>query len=182
MNLPEQYQWLLKEDAPKMLISALQLYGVKEIVGSLHNKVILGWAQELGLGNVYTNDEIAWCGLAMAKVVTLSGYEAVKEPLWALNWNKFGINVKEAKINPFPCLGDILTFTRTGGGHVTEYVGEDKTHYHCLGGNQSNSFSFTRIEKSRLSQARRPIFKVRQPDNVRRIELAASGVISTNEA
>lgn len=79
-------------------------------------------------------------------------------------------------------LGDILTFKRNGGGHVTMYVGEDAGAYHCLGGNQSDKVCITRIAKGRLHSVTRPIFKVAQPLNVRKIRLAASGTISRNEA
>ncbi len=83
-------------------------------------------------------------------------------------------------------LGDILVFWRekkTGWkGHVGMYVGEDKTHYHVLGGNQSDSVSIARIEKGRLLGARRCKWKVNQPPNVRVVKLAATGIVTTNEA
>jgi hypothetical protein len=79
-------------------------------------------------------------------------------------------------------LGDILTFKRNGGGHVGFYVGEDKTHYHVLGGNQSNQVNVMRLAKSRLTQARRTAWKVAQPASVRKVYLEAKGTISTNEA
>lgn len=79
-------------------------------------------------------------------------------------------------------LGDILTFKRNGGGHVTMYVGEDAGAYHCLGGNQSDKVCIARIAKGRLHSVARPIFKVAQPPNIRKIRLAASGTISRNEA
>ncbi len=40
--------------------------------------------------------------------------------------------------------------------HVGLYAGEDDTHYNVLGGNQSNSVSVARIEKSRLVAIRWP--------------------------
>ncbi|CAB4161898.1 hypothetical protein UFOVP775_1, partial [uncultured Caudovirales phage] len=51
-----------------------------------------------------------------------------------------------------------------------------------LGGNQNNSVSVSRIEKSRLSQARRTAWKIAQPANVRVVHLEAKGVVTTNEA
>jgi hypothetical protein len=93
-----------------------------------------------------------------------------------LNWNKFG-NVAQV-----PMLGDVLTFTRNGGGHVGIYVGEDTTCYHVLGGNQNNQVNVMRIEKSRLSQARRTAWKIAQPSNVRVVKLETKGEISQNEA
>jgi uncharacterized protein (TIGR02594 family) len=170
------YDWLKDEKSPRILVQAVKQLGVKEIVGKAHNPVILGWAKELGLSKVYTNDEIPWCGLFIAYCAKAAGLEVVERPLWALNWNKFGNRVSE------PMLGDVLTFKRNGGGHVGIYVGEDDTHYHVLGGNQNNSVSVSRIAKSRLNQARRTAWKVAQPANVRKVKLEAKGVITTNEA
>jgi uncharacterized protein (TIGR02594 family) len=170
------YAWLKKETAPKILVEAVKHIGVKEIVGKKHNPTIPSWAKALGLEKVYTNDEIPWCGLFVAYCAHASGLPVVKHPLWALNWNKYG-NVAQV-----PMLGDVLTFTRNGGGHVGIYVGEDTTHYHVLGGNQNNSVSVSRIAKDRLSQARRTAWKIAQPASVRVVHLAAKGVVTTNES
>jgi uncharacterized protein (TIGR02594 family) len=170
------YAWLKKETAPKILVEAVKHIGVKEIVGKKHNPTILSWAKALGLEKVYTNDEIPWCGLFVAYCAHASGLPVVKHPLWALNWNKYG-NVAQV-----PMLGDVLTFTRNGGGHVGIYVGEDNTHYHVLGGNQNNSVSVSRIAKDRLSQARRTAWKIAQPASVRVVHLAAKGIVTTNES
>jgi len=170
------YNWLKDEKSPKILVEAVKNLGVKEIVGPAHNPVILGWAGELGLKSIYTNDEIPWCGLFIAHCVHVAGFEVVERPLWALNWAKYGNKVDE------PMLGDILTFKRNGGGHVGIYVGEDEKYYHVLGGNQNNSVSVSRIAKSRLHQARRTKWKIAQPGNVRKVLLEAKGNITTNES
>ena len=170
------YSFLQEEKSPKILVAAVKMLGTKEVVGKVHNPVILGWAKELGLSKVYTNDEIPWCGLAVAYAAHKAGLEVVDKPLWALSWAKWGTEAKE------PMLGDILTFKRDGGGHVGIYVGEDKDCYHVLGGNQGNAMSVTRIVKTRLYQARRTAWKVAQPANVRKVELSAKGTISKNEA
>lgn len=173
------YSFLKKEKAPQILVQAYKLIGTKEIKGKEHSPIIMGWAKELGIEKVYTADEIAWCGLFMAYVAKKAGVDAnitPREALWALNWNKYGTKQKTAM------LGDVLTFTRNGGGHVGIYVGEDKTHYHVLGGNQSDMVNIMRIEKSRLSQIRRTKWKIGQPANVRVIQLQPNGEISTNEA
>ena len=170
------YSYLNTETAPRILVEAVKLIGTKEIVGKAHNPVILNWAKELSLSTIYTNDEIPWCGLYAAIVIHRAGRPVVDQPLWALNWNKFGVRVTQ------PMLGDILTFTRpNGGGHVGFYVGEDQTSYHVLGGNQGNKVCVSRILKKRLVQARRPEYKL-QPTNVRRIILASNGIISTDES
>ena len=93
-----QYQWLNKMSGPKVMIEAIKLYGTKEIVGRQHSKEILSWAKELGLEKTYNADEIAWCGLFVAKVIQKAGFEIVKDPLWALNWNKFGTKESSAML------------------------------------------------------------------------------------
>jgi len=175
MKLPKAYEWLSQEGAPRHLLKAIELFGTKEVVGSRHNPVIIGWAKEVNLGNIYKSDEIPWCGLFMAVVIKRADRQPVTDPLGALNWNRFGAPVEK------PMLGDILTFTRKGGGHVGIYVGEDTSAYHVLGGNQGNQVSIVRIAKSRLSQARRPIYNA-QPINIRKIILASNGRMSENEA
>lgn len=177
--MSNMYDYLKKENAPQILVQALKYIGTKEIKGPQHNPVIMGWAKDLGIEKVYTADEIAWCGLFMAYVCKAANVEipfSAKDALWALNWNKFGTKQSTAM------LGDVLTFTRNGGGHVGIYVGEDATHYHIIGGNQSDMVNIMRIAKNRLSQIRRTTWKILQPSNVRVIKLSATGPISTNES
>lgn len=176
MALPPQYAWLSNEGSPKMLVEALKLFGTVEGAGAKDNPTILGWASEVGLSKTYSHDSIPWCGLFIAVVAKRAGLQPVDSPLWALSWADFG---KPAEGGPM--LGDILTFKRNGGGHVALYVGEDPFGFHCLGGNQSDKVCITRIARSRLYAARRRIYNVR-PDNVRKIVLASSGKLSTNEA
>lgn len=173
------YEHLQLVKSPQILVQAIKFLGTREIVGTVHNQTIMSWAKDLGISKIYTSDEIAWCGLFMAKVCELANLEikmTAREALWALNWNKFGTRQKVAM------LGDVLTFSRKTGGHVGIYVGEDKDCYHVIGGNQSNMVNVTRIEKSRLSQIRRTSWKVSQPSNVAQVFLNPKGVISKNEA
>lgn len=170
------YDFLKNATSPKVIAEASKLIGTKEIVGAKHNPVILGWADDLGLRKIYTNDEIPWCGLFVAFVVKQAGFEVVDKPLWALSWSNWGDAVTT------PMFGDILTFKRNGGGHVGFYVGEDDKCYHVLGGNQSNSVNVMRLEKTRLHKARRCKWKIAQPEAVKVVKLSPRGVISTNEA
>jgi uncharacterized protein (TIGR02594 family) len=174
--LPARYAWLGSITAPKHLVEAVCLYGTKETPGKGNTPAILKWADEIGVDDVYVADSTPWCGLFAAVVMKRGGWEPVKNPLWALNWSKFG------KPADKPSLGDILTFKRNGGGHVAFYVGEDNDYFHVLGGNQSDQVCVTRIAKSRLYAARRPIWKIAQPSQVRPVRLAASGSVSSNEA
>jgi uncharacterized protein (TIGR02594 family) len=144
--------------------------------------VIIGWAREIGgrVQDVYKADSIPWCGLFMAVVAKRAGEHPPADPLWALNWGNFGDAADR------PMLGDTLVFVRqtTEGkraGHVAMYVGEDTEAYHTLGGNQSDSVCVTRVAKQRLYATRRPAYH-RRPSNIRPVELARAGSLSSNEA
>lgn len=174
--LLSQYAWLAKEPGPKMLIEALKVFGTVEGPGARDNPTILAWAAEIGQGRTYSHDSIPWCGLFMGLIAHRAGRPVVDSPLWALSWADFGKSAAGGAM-----LGDVLTFKRNGGGHVSLYVGEDSAAFHCLGGNQSDKVCITRIAKSRLYRARRSSYSV-QPANVRKVVLASNGKLSTNEA
>lgn len=177
--LPPAYAWLDRvSGAPRTFLEARALYGVTETPGAASTAEIMAWAKEVGLEKTYPNDGVAWCGLFAAVVVKRAGWDAVAGPLWARNWANFGRAVDPRQA----ALGDVLVFSRDGGGHVGFYVGEDATAFHVLGGNQSDKVGFTRILKTRLLAVRRPKWKVSQPAGVRKFQLAATGAVSTNEA
>jgi uncharacterized protein (TIGR02594 family) len=174
--LPLRYQWLAIEREPRMIVEAVKLFGTLEGPGGANNPVILSWATEVGgdVRDVYKADSIPWCGLFMAVVAKRSDKVLPTHPLWALSWSAFGQPVD------VPMLGDVLTFTRNGGGHVALYVGEDEECFHILGGNQSDRVWINRKPKNQLYAARRPAYRV-QPPNVRRILLDKVGALSTKE-
>lgn len=174
MSLPKAYSWLAAEPGPKMITEALKLYETQERRGSGNNPVILEWAKELGLRD-YTADSIPWCGLFVSICAHRAGKPLAASPLWARSWADWGTK------SPKAALGDILVFSRNGGGHVALYVGEDDNYYHCLGGNQGDAVSIVRISKERCIAVRR-FYSVGVPANVRSVKLAANGTPSTNEA
>lgn len=169
------YDWLKSEPGPKVLVEAMKLYGTKEVAGDADNPEILAWANELGI-NYYKDDEIPWCGLFMTIIAHRAGKKVVKDPLKAKSWAEFGTG------QPRAMLGDILVFTRDGGGHVGLYAGEDDACYHVLGGNQGDQVKVSRIKKDRCIAIRRCEWSVAQPSNVRVVKLSAAGEISKNEA
>jgi uncharacterized protein (TIGR02594 family) len=175
VKLPKEYEWLNAEPTPRMLIEALKEYGVKEHPGDEDNPVIIGWAKETGLDRTYRDDLTPWCGLFMAVVAKRAGKSVPATPLWARSWANWG------SATPLAMLGDVLVFTRRGGGgHVGIYVGEDSSCYHVLGGNQQDMVCIVRLLKSRCIAVRRQ-YKTAVPSNVRRIYLEASGAISVDE-
>lgn len=172
VQLPPQYQWLSTIALPNTLRQGLALYGTTEKAGPANNPAILEWASECEID--YSADSIPWCGLYVALVVKRAGWEVVNGPLWARGWVNFGQRSDAG-------LGDILVFTRGSGGHVGFYVGEDDECYHVLGGNQGDAVNIIRISKARLLDSRRPLWKIKQPDSVRKYILDPIGNISQNE-
>lgn len=181
MKISNQYQWLYQiADAPLMIKEGLKIgkLNTNEIPGPKSNAEIMKLAEIAGVSKIYKNDDVAWCAVAMSAICILANKELPFQSydrLRAASFLKFGLPVNEAM------LGDVLVFTRTGGGHVGMYVGEDKDCYHVMGGNQSNQFNVTRILKSRLSGIRRAKYNV-MPKSVRKYYLSASGIVSKNEA
>lgn len=151
--------------------------GVREVVGAKHSPTIMGWIKSLGakkLGINVTDDETPWCGTFAAQVMTQAGLDTPPIAVRASSWGHWGRKLVA------PRYGCILVFTRSGGGHVGFYVGEDKDCYHVLGGNQGNAVSITRIAKNRLSEMRwpnGPALPAPKP-----IYLTPSGKPSVNEA
>lgn len=135
------------------LEEAKHLVGTKEVLGEGSSPVILEWAQDLDLR--YKDDDVPWCGLFVAHCIgsTLPEEVLPTNPLRARHWERFG-DEAEAR------LGAVMVFWRVsptaGKGHVGFYVGEDRTAFQILGGNQSNRVCLTWIAKDRLLGARWP--------------------------
>lgn len=180
MLLVKDFPYLqeIKTPLPRLLAESFLHDGLLEDKGADSNPSIVRWATELGqgVGKVYLNDGIAWCGLYRGILSKRTNYPVVRDPLWALNWAHFGVRVK------VPMLGDTLVFRRPGGfGHVTLYAGESKDSYLCHGGNQSDAVCFAWMPKSRLYAACRPVFAIGQPASVKRMYVNRNGELSENE-
>jgi uncharacterized protein (TIGR02594 family) len=180
------YAWLADNVAqagghPKLIVEALKEYGVQEAPGAPSNPKILAWAQEVGLGGQYRDDEEPWCGLFAAVITKRAGYTVPQGPLLAAHWAAFGMP------SPQAALGDVLVFNRFDkrgnliGGHVGIYVAEDKDAFHVLGGNESNRVTIVRVLKLRLRTVRRPPYQ-QTPSNVKPIVVSIAGAVSSNEA
>lgn len=175
--------FLTNVQMPKHMQIAFSLIGVKEIVGKTHSKTILGWAKDLGIDKIYTNDELAWCGLFFAHVMNQAGRRvdlSTKDPYDYLRALKY---VSMPNVETVPKgeekFGDILIFKRPEGGHIGFYSSETENTFSVLGGNQGNSVSLTNIHKNRLFAALRPNYISYKPS---KFIVALNGAISTNEA
>jgi len=96
----------------------------------------------------------AWCGafVGMNIAAALPREPLPSGMLWALNWLKFGVPIDKDN----PVMGAVGASERNGGGHVFFVVGQDKTYFHILGGNQSNSVSIVKKLKSEVKGLRFP--------------------------
>lgn len=184
MNLPEKYSWLNSlTPLPKLVAAALQYLGIKEIPGIKSNPVIMNMAKEIGVDDIYKNDDTSWCALFMCYLCMICGkplpdidgdkYNKLRAA-WFLN---YGHKVEDGQA----MLGDVLVFERPGGNHVGLYIAESASTYFVLGGNQSNAVTITEIKKDRLRQARR-FYHISAPVTVKKYFMNASGLTSKNEA
>lgn len=135
---------------PTWMIAARGLIGTKEVVGPKHNSKILGWLAKLGAW--WRDDETPWCGVFVAYILRLEGFSVPKLYMRAKDWATWGANLRASHVAP----GAVMVFNRAGGGHVGFYVGEDRTRYYVLGGNQGNAVSITPIAKNRCVAIRWP--------------------------
>lgn len=136
---------------PPWMRIAYSLNGTKEFAGKQNNSVIIGWAKKIGgwISSFYKEDSIPWCGLYVAHCMKEAGFPVRQDALSALSWSSYERSCE-------PCLGAIMVFNRSGGGHVGFYVGEDHEAYHILGGNQSDMVNVARIAKNRHVATRWP--------------------------
>lgn len=193
MNLPKNFEWLKNiGPLPKMVIEGVLLLGVAEIKGEKSNPVILKFAEDIGVQNIYKNDDTSWCALAHNAIALRAGkkifgyadkYDLLRAG--AFRQNGESINVDDWLVIGLDkaMLGDSLVFKRPGGHHIGMYIGESKTHFIVMGGNQNNMYSFTRISKQRLIAVRRPVYKINEPASMKKYFLTDTGVpVTTNEA
>lgn len=156
---------------------ALRLMGLREGVGKVNNPVIMDWADDLDVH--YTGDDVPWCGLFVAHTMrtALPDEPLPSNILGARQYSKFGVKVN-------PQVGAVGVFWRGSPsgwqGHVGYLVGETANAYVVLGGNQSDSVSYTNIAKNRLLGAYWPstgpaVFNIKLPPK-------PTGRLSTNEA
>jgi uncharacterized protein (TIGR02594 family) len=166
----------MSKAGPPWMTTARNCIGIKEYPGAPSNPVIMEWARRTAryLGIRYDGDHVPWCGLFAAFVVVENNIIPPSIAVRASEWGKWGVALQQ------PSFGAIMVFTRNGGGHVGFYVSEDATHYHILGGNQSDSVNIMKLAKSRLTNIRWPA-GVPLP-KTGPIVRVFNGAISTNEA
>jgi uncharacterized protein (TIGR02594 family) len=180
--LPKAYQFLDEiGQLPKLVAASLQYLGLKEFPGiENNNPVIMSMAENLGVKNIYTNDDMAWCALyhsylmkITGKPLPFTGYELIR----ANSYREWGNKVELSDIK----LGDTVVLNRPGGAHVFLAIAVSNATVHGLGGNQSNSVSLGEFDLSRVVAVRR-FYATAPPESVKQYFVDRIGNISKNEA
>jgi uncharacterized protein (TIGR02594 family) len=164
---------------PAWLRAARAKLGTREAPGAANHPVIVSWAKRLGtkvLGIAFNGDAVPWCGLFMAQCMSKAGIAAPAIAVRAKAWTTWGSNLALDKL----ALRAVLVFGRVGGGQVAQYVGQDETHFHIIGGNQGEPVTIMRKLKGDLIAARWP---KGEPVIGRPMRMVSVGVpVNTNEA
>lgn len=156
------------------IVEAYKHLGLKEIPGKQHNKTIQNWLRELRAW--WDDDETAWCSTYVSHCFKTANLSYPKMFMRALAWNDWGYQLKEPKP------GCVVTFSRTGGGHVGFVVGESKNgDLIVLGGNQGNAVSLAKFPKKRVSSYRWPA-DYPLPDESEKLAVIENIATSTSEA
>ena len=165
-------------DSPKIIREWLAINGVKETPGPGNNPIIMGWIQELGKTFLWIKDDAtAWCSIAACIVAKRAGKDVSMITASAMSWTAFGDPVNKDKA----VLGDMMVFTRKGGGHIGTLVAISDTSYYIFGGNQGDKVCITRMPKERLHSVRRPKYDIGMPKGCKQYFINDMGEISTNE-
>lgn len=137
----------------KVFEIAIQYYGVREIAGAKHNPIIVDFFKRVTGHD--EPDETAWCAAYVGASLIEAGLKSSGK-LNARSYLNWGRSVKDT-----PEIGDIGVLWRgtptSWMGHVAFYVGQTKTNYIFLGGNQNNEVSIAPYPKLRILDFRRRI-------------------------
>jgi len=163
---------------PNWLRIARSYMGLREYRGSSHNKKILQWWKDIGLGGI-KDDETAWCAAYVGGVLVEAGLPSTKSGL-ARSYDKWGKKLKR------PAVGSIVTFwresPRSWKGHVGFVVGKDqKGRIMCLGGNQGNATNIKAFSHARVANFVWPVNTPYNP-NYNLPIVRSDGTVSRNEA
>ena len=135
----------------RLIKTALEQYGEKEIAGENHNMNIVAMFKEIG-HNWVDDDETSWCSAFVNWVAMKCDFERTGK-LNARSWLEVGHEVKK------PEVGDVVILWRvkpdSWQGHVGFFIRETETGILMLGGNQSNQVKISEYSKEQLLGFRR---------------------------
>jgi uncharacterized protein (TIGR02594 family) len=134
---------------PLYLTLARRDIGQRETIGPNDSKWIRGMWAKLSAGWLLGQP---WCGGAVAKWLSDTGYPIPKLYYRALAWVNYGFGL------PGPRQGAIAVLTRKGGGHVAFVTGvtANGSHVRLLGGNQDDAVGEDWFPAARVTAYRAP--------------------------
>ena len=156
-----------ESNVPPWLSQMRALTGTKEVPGPEANPVIVGmtdeiarvWSDVPGMEAycdqpAWDSDETAWCGVASAYCLALSGLMVPFKKgndTGCFGWaDSFRTDPNFINLGG-PVFGCIVVMTRSGGNHVTMLEEDNGSTIKCRGGNQSNSVNVTSFDKSAVT-------------------------------
>lgn len=129
--------------------AARKYEGLTEVPGPGTNPTIAKWLQRLRAW--WSDDEVPWCGVAVAAWMQEAGITLPKHWYRAVAWMDWGANLS------MPTYGCVVIFSRKGGGHVGLVVGEDEHgRLMVLGGNQRDRVTIAPFDRARVLGYRWP--------------------------
>lgn len=135
--------------------SARSHLGLKEIVGSKHSPIVLGFWKSIGISWGVT-DEIAWCAAFTGAMLKAGGMPYLSTGM-ARNYTTYVKQLKKGKVLSKPCYGCIVVMW-TGSisgtqGHIGFCAGVQKgnpNNIMVLAGNQGNQVGIDPFSKSKV--------------------------------
>ena len=135
----------------KLVEIALSQYGVSEIVGKMHNPVIVNYAKEVGIDWV-VDDETPWCSIFMNWCALKAGLIRSGKAN-ARSWLDIGTEIT------YPQIGDVVVLKRGTSewqGHVGIFINKTSNgNIHVLGGNQGDMVKIAIYDESNVLGYRR---------------------------
>ncbi len=157
---------------PRWLTFARRYSGLHEIKGKNHAPEILAMWKATGLA--FKDDETPWCAGFVGFVLESVGITSTRSGI-ARSYEKWGVRLEK------PAVGCVVTFKRTGGGHVGFATGRDAAgNVMVLGGNQADAVNLRPFAVSRVTGYWWPKGEPLPEGAIPTV--ASDGKLSTNEA
>lgn len=160
--------------APTWYRTALACKGTHEGTKKKPNPLVQAMFADAGEPQIKDTTATPWCAVFVSSMLVRNGYPALPS-MMARSGLQYGEKCA-------PRIGCIVVMWRgsreSSSGHIGLYVGEDATHVHVLGGNQSDSVTVARFAKSKVLGYRWP----RKPSQLRTVKAAVAGAASSAAA
>ncbi|MGJ5665873.1 TIGR02594 family protein [Morganella morganii] len=135
---------------PKWITEARKEIDISELLGTGQKAIDQMWIDSKLRGLVGTARKVPWCAGFVNACLERSGIRSTRSDS-SRSYLSFGDALKE------PAYGCIVTFSRTGGGHVGFVVGKTESgQLMVLGGNQSDAVNIKAFGTDRVTGYRWP--------------------------